>query len=590
MIYGRGNIIKVIEKLTNKFDKTVLISFFIVLFMSVLYMLLGKELLSQYKIPVGNTGIYINGMYKFMSGDISAHVDFIGKSLWADAGELILALLAPIYFLFGTNGIWFSYGASIGVSAVLVYLLARFLKINKLASFLLAASVLVNPFFFTNFITSYDPNIYFTPLVIGATYLAYKHYYKSSLLLFIIALTVKDETAIILIFFGLALWLKDKKLKKLGIVVTLTSVCYYIVYSVILSFLSINGASQIALHYSQIGGDNGMVGIIKFAFYNPLLIIKKFFSNIVYLLKTLLPTGFLPLLGSVYLIPLGAALLINMLGNNTGLGSLMTKTNFEFTLLVVPIAILATIDVIKKFSSKYSIILSCLILIISLAYFYHGYVLYVKNSSSWPSSSINAANNLHQELLPNKNNIAFYGQNDTVMHFINFPNTFVVTNNLLSSTVISKNNKQSMVIAYVPGIQNDAAPLRLPKELAALNFQKALKPLQDNKYIHAYWINEKIVIKNKENYVQPTGLKLMNWMWQKNSGYYTVSFNLAPGQYSMHNTSGQTIFINQNNQTKSSIIENHLFTMTGIYTTPVSFSIASNSKYLPNLIIKKLGT
>ncbi len=590
MIYGRGNIIKVIEKLINKFDKTVLISLFIILFMGILYMLLGKELLSQYKVPVGNTGIYINGMYKFMSGDISAHVNFIGKSLWADAGELILALLAPIYFLFGTNGIWFSYGASTAVSAVLVYLLAKFLKINKLASFLLAASVLVNPFFFTNFITSYDPNIYFAPLVIGAIYLAYKHYYKSSLLLFIIALTVKDETAIILIFFGIALWLKDKKLKKLGIAVTLMSVCYYIVYSVVLSFVSINGASQIALHYSQIGGDNGLIGIIKFAFYNPLLIIKKFFSNIVYLFKALLPTAFLPFLGSVYLIPLGAVLLINMLGNNTGLGSLMTKTNFEFTLLVVPVAILATIDVIKKFSSKYSIILSCLILVISLTYLYHSYVIYFENSPNWPSSSINAVNNLHQELLSNKNNIAFYGQNDTVMHFINFPNTFVVTNDLLSSTIISKDNKQAMVMAYVPGIENDAAPLRLPKELAALNFQRALTPFLDTKYIHSYWVNEKIVIKGRENYVQPTGLKLMNWMWQKTSGDYTVSFNLAPGQYSIHNTDGQTIYINQNNQAKPSIINHHSFMVTGGYTTPVGFSIASNSKYLPNLIIKKLGT
>ena len=47
MIYGRGNIIKVIEKLINKFDKTVLISLFIILFMGILYMLLGKDSLTK---------------------------------------------------------------------------------------------------------------------------------------------------------------------------------------------------------------------------------------------------------------------------------------------------------------------------------------------------------------------------------------------------------------------------------------------------------------------------------------------------------------------------------------------------------------
>jgi len=570
-------------------NKTVLISFFCILLMGVIYLLLGRIQLNQYKVPVGNTGIYINGMHKLLSGDITAHVDFIGKSLWADAGELILALLAPIYFLFGTNGIWFSYGASIGLSAVLVYLLAKFLKINKLASLLLAASVLVNPFFFTNFVNSYDPNIYFAPLVISGTYLAYKHYFKSSLLLFIIALTVKDETAIILIFFGIALWLKDKGLRKLGVGLTLIATVYYIVYSTVLSPL-LGGDSQIALHYSQIGGSDGIIGIAKFVISKPLSIIQKIFSSRVYLFKALLPTGFLPLLGSVYLIPLGAVLLINALGDNSGLGSLMTKTNFEFTLLVVPIAVLATVEVIKKFSSKYQLILSALILIISTAYLYHGYVIYVKNSPNWSNSSISAVNNLHRELQPNENHIAFYGQNETVMHFINFSNTFVVTNDLLSSTIISADNKQPMVIAYVPGIKNDAAPLRLPKELAALNFQKALRPLQDTKYIHSYWVDEKIVIEGQENYVQPTGLKLMAWMWQKNLGYYTVSFNLSPGQYSIHNTDGRTILINQNNQPKSSIINHHSFTVIGVYTTPVSFSVSSNSKYLPDLVIKKLGT
>ena len=556
--------------------------------MGVIYLLLGREQLNQYKIPIGNTGIYINGMHKFLSGDFSAHVDFIGKSLWADAGELILALLAPIYFLFGTNGIWFSYGASIGISAVLVYLLAKFLQINKSASLLLAASVLVNPFFFTNFVSSYDPNIYFAPLVIGATYLAYKHYFKSSLLLFIIALTVKDETAIILIFFGIAQWLKDKRLRKLGVGLTLIATGYYIVYSAVLS--SLGGDSQIALHYSQIGGSNGIIGMVKFAISKPLLIFEKIFSNRVYLFKALLPTGFLPVLGSVYLIPLSAVLLINVLGDNTGLGSLMTKTSFEFTLLVVPIAVLATIEVIKKFSSKYQLILSILILVISTMYLYHGYVIYFKNSPNWPSSSISATNNLQQELQPNENHIAFYGQNETAMHFINFSNTFVVTNDLLSSAIISANNKQAMVIAYVPGIENDAAPLRLTKEIAVLNFQNALKPLHDTKYIHSYWVNEKIVIARKESYIQPTGLKLMPWMWQKSQNYYTVSFDLAPGQYSIHSTDEQTILINQNNRPKTSIVNHHSFTVTGGYTTPVSFSVSSNSKYLPDLIIKKIGS
>jgi len=589
MISGRGNTIKMIEKLVNKCNKTVLISFFVIFVMGILYVLLGKELLSQYKIPVGNTGIYINGMHKFMSGDISAHVNFIGKSLWADAGELILALFAPIYFLFGTNGIWFSYGASIGLSAVLIYLLAKFLKINQLASLLLAASIMISPFFFTNFLTSYDPNIYFAPLVIGGTYLAYKHYFKSSLLLFIIALTVKDETAIILIFFGVALWLKDKGLRKLGVGLTLMSIIYYVTYSVILSSFG-GGGSQIALHYSQIGGSNGVIGIIKFAMYKPLLIIKKVFNSRVYLFKVLLPTGFLPVLGSVYLIPLSAVLLINVLGNNTGLGSLMTKTNFEFTLLVVPIAMLATIEVIKKFSSKYQLILSSLILVISMTYLYHGYVIYFKNSPNWSSNSISATNNLQQELQPNKNHTAFYGQNDTVMHFINFSNVFVDTNDLLSSATISANNKQAMVIAYVPGIKNDAAPLRLPKEIAALNFQNALKTLQNTQYIHSYWVNEKNVIKGKENYVQPTGLKIMPWMWQKSQGYYTVSFNLAPWQYSIRSTDGQTVLINQNNQPKASTINHHSFTVIGVYTTIVSFSVSSNSKHLPDLVIKKIGT
>ncbi len=130
------------------------------------YLVWGHLLYSQWRVPIGNTGVYAQGLHAIATGHLLGFSPFVGKDIWADAGEFIAYLIAPLYAVLGINSLWLVQGLSVALSEILAVRLARSYQLATWQQLAVLAVVACNPFIIANFVTSWDFNILFVPAVL----------------------------------------------------------------------------------------------------------------------------------------------------------------------------------------------------------------------------------------------------------------------------------------------------------------------------------------------------------------------------------------------------------------------------------------
>ncbi|MFC1668095.1 DUF2079 domain-containing protein [Chlamydiota bacterium] len=248
----------------------------------------------------------------------SVHGNFLISSLKGNLSYLtdhfspIVVVLIPFYWFFQTPVTLLIFQTvSMTVSGILVYFISKKVTNNTVCS--IAWLVVFYSFLPVRMINIFDfhPVSLSIPFLLGA-FLFYLNNKKIVMILFLVlASFCKEEVALILTFFGVYVFFKNKEQKR-GIFIVFYAVLIFILGVVILPALL--GKSYVYFNrFSYLG--NSVSSILINSFTHPQRIIFKLcsFSTLRYVVRLLAPLAFLPLLSPVLLLMCFPTFIINML-------------------------------------------------------------------------------------------------------------------------------------------------------------------------------------------------------------------------------------------------------------------------------------
>ncbi len=208
----------------------------------------------------------------------------------------IYYLLLPLYMLF-PSPITLQVGQAAVIASGLIplYLLAKERKLSKAAVAALAALYVFFPALAGGTLFDLHENKFLTALIL---WLCWAYERKKTALMYGFALLiclVKEDAPVYVMFFALYLLLERKEYKR-GAALFAGAFAYFLAAVFLLETF---GEGIMSYRYSNVVyGNKGLIGVIKTAVVNPLLLLKESFEpeKLLFLLLMLAPLGFLPLM------------------------------------------------------------------------------------------------------------------------------------------------------------------------------------------------------------------------------------------------------------------------------------------------------
>ncbi len=262
-----------------------------------------------------------------------------GSYLGDHFAPIILAL-TPIYFLFKSPlTLLFIQSLFLSLGALPIYLISKEVLKNKvknvkLASFLLAAFYLINPFVANANLFEFHILTLAVPLVLFSFYFYIKNNFPAFCLVFLAALFVREDVALAIGLFGFLALIERKKIKWV-LTPILAGGIYFFSAMKVISFFSEEGSYKFLYYYSWLG--SSFEEIVKNFFIHPLQVINHIISlgNLEMILGFFLPFLFLPILRPKYLLLLLLPLAQIILGAPGG-GELILQTHYS-VLFIAPL-------------------------------------------------------------------------------------------------------------------------------------------------------------------------------------------------------------------------------------------------------------
>jgi uncharacterized membrane protein len=254
-------------------------------------------------LPHGDSAMYEEHIWNLTHGKgFRSYLDqglFLGEHI-----QVVHLLLTPLHMLWPSHLLLeLSESLALGVSAVPIFLIARRHTKAPLASALLGiAWLLYFPMHYLDIAIDFKT---FRPMCFGIPAMLFgidqweRRRFKTAWLLFIVALSAKEDFALVLapllLYLGFAAEEKGERVHGFGGCVAVTAYLVLVVLYVIPAFRSGD-----IVHYSRYFGELGSspTEIVKTALTDPVLVASKLFSgrSVLYSIFLLLPCGFLPLL------------------------------------------------------------------------------------------------------------------------------------------------------------------------------------------------------------------------------------------------------------------------------------------------------
>lgn len=486
------------------------------------YLLWGHWLYSTYRVPVGNTGLYAEGLAQIAQGHWGGYVSFIGTTLGADAGEFIAYLVAPVYAIFHMAGLWGIWGLAVAATVALANRLLG--DLAPLRTRIIVAILIVgNPFLLANFLTSWDFDILFLPgVLLLALLVRERRPYGVLIGAAVLTALIKDEAGILLGLWGLVEGLAFAQRRR-ALVVSAAGFGTYALTTLLIHHLWPTTPSQIGLHYAAIGGAQGVEGIIHFALHHPGVLLAVLAHHADYGLALMGGSGGAVLLSlSGLMVGIGGAL--NALGSGP-LGALMAQPNFEFTLMVLPFMFLAAIDGLRRFPRMGLVVLVVWGLYTGV---YGLHQLPSLKTPALPEAQLSAWHRLEAWYNQTPTPPVIYTANMAAAHFLRGPAVGVGVDSLHQIAALAAQDHRPLWLVYDPALGNDGAPRRWPKRLAALAYDRVLVPVHvwNHGPLHVYRLKLTTFLHDAST-VTPPDVTIMPWLW--NDGALTL--DLPPGTY-----------------------------------------------------------
>lgn len=257
--------------------------------------------------------------------------------------DFILILLFPFYYVWNDpRMLLLIQTVVLSFGGIFVYLFAVNITKNKFLATALSVSYFINPFVHRQNLYDFHAVTLATTLLLAAFYFLEKKKMFWFSLFTVLAVLCKENIFLVASIFGFYVFAKYKK--KTAILFGVASiVMFYLLVSKIIPWY--RGSAHFALAYYQELGDSPL-SIIENLLLSPqkLFLNTVSYSNVIYLFRLFLPTGFLALLSPIYLIFAIPDLAINILSKNENLKSIL----FQYNATIIPFIYIATAFTAKK--------------------------------------------------------------------------------------------------------------------------------------------------------------------------------------------------------------------------------------------------
>lgn len=313
--------------------------------------------------------VSVRPLYGFFSASVTIElpseiIPFIFSTIHTN---LIAIIYSPIYAiapftetLLVTSAVLLSFGA------IPLYLIAKNELKNKTLSLIISLSYLLSPGLLSASLADFNYLTFSVPILFFTFYFMRKENWIPYWVLIALALTIREELSLAVLFLGLYIFFFQKKRIIGTVTIVIGAISFALLMFVI--FPTYIPVEQISGAFATVGQGGGIEGIIKTLFTNPAIIFEHLFtsSSGYYLFQTFSHTAFLSFLSPAAFLISFPELFKNLLGDGEHLRLMWN----HYQLLIQPGLFISTVFGIKKILNRFSnkrsiIILLCLILLFS---------------------------------------------------------------------------------------------------------------------------------------------------------------------------------------------------------------------------------
>jgi uncharacterized membrane protein len=273
----------------------------------------------------------------------------IPRYAWSQHFSPILILLVPLFWIIKSGAFLMFTQASFVISgSIPLYLICK----EKLRSQFLGLAIVLSYLAFGGlqfgYAYGFHEILFFTPLFFWTYYFFIKKHIKIYFLFILLCLAVKEEVSFIVIFWGL--YLIYKKYYRYALGTILLGILWYILcFSVIFPHFNQGGGFGYWGQYSNIQ-NNGVFGIISFAFLHPFNFIKTLL-NPKYKIDTIFHSfgnfSFISFLYPPSLIVVLPSLMEKLLSND-----IAAKNGFHYSAAICAVVLISVIESISSIQRK----------------------------------------------------------------------------------------------------------------------------------------------------------------------------------------------------------------------------------------------
>lgn len=220
---------------------------------SVGFSVVGIGQFFRFHVHAFDLGIFTQGTY-LLSQLKEPFVTVRGLHLFADHSSYILILIAPLYAVLpsAVTLIVVTIGA-LAASSLLAFAIAKNAGAGQWLAFTTAALVLISPAVQWQIRDTFHPEVLVIPLMLLAVVLLQKDRDALAFAAVVVALTAKEDVALIVVPFGLAVWWLMAK-RRTGLVLAATGVFAFLLnFLVLLPAWSPTGELLYSYRYTHLG-------------------------------------------------------------------------------------------------------------------------------------------------------------------------------------------------------------------------------------------------------------------------------------------------------------------------------------------------
>lgn len=294
-------------------------------------------------------GLYDQGIW-LLSRFHNPFVTLMGRNLFGDHTSFILIFLVPLYWLIGSTSFLFVIQAlAIVAGAVPVFMFARKRLDSEAMATVFVAAYLFHPATVWIALENFHPDSFLGVFIAIALYAAFESRWRMYLVAIFLAMSVKEDVALILIPLGL--WVAWRRQLRIGLFTTIFSFWY----SIVAIFGIQRGINGVPFRNSWRIPFGGLSGSLSTLFTDPIAMLKYLISDSrpFYILQLVAPVAFGFIVFPEVAVIAGLVIFTNIFSNFW----YQYHIEYHYSFVVVPVLVIGTVYAIGRLRKKWRRIL-----------------------------------------------------------------------------------------------------------------------------------------------------------------------------------------------------------------------------------------